>query len=95
MKPYYYIFRVGGSHPRIKHPTLEDAASESERLAGQHPGETFEILKCLGVTRTINPQTFWMDGVVPPHLCEMHRIMDDTCHVCGKFLGENPSSDQP
>ena len=64
MTPYYYIFRVGGSHPRIKHPTLESAHTEALRLAGQHPGDTFEILQCIATTRTTNPQTFWMDGVI-------------------------------
>jgi hypothetical protein len=73
MKPYYYIFRVGGSHPRIKHQTLESAHTEAMRLAAQHPGDSFEILQCLATTRTINPQTFWMDGVIPPHDCAMPR----------------------
>ena len=95
MKPYYYVFRVGGSHPRIKHPTLESAHTEAMRLAAQHPGDSFEILQCLATTRTINPQTFWMDGVIPPHICAMHRIMDDTCHVCGKFIGENADVEPP
>ena len=63
MKPYYYVFRVGGSHPRIKHVTLEDAHAESMRLAAQHPGDCFEILQCIGTTRTTTPQTFWVDGV--------------------------------
>jgi hypothetical protein len=99
MKPYYYIFRVGGSHPRIKHPTLESAHTEAMRLAAQHPGDSFEILQCLATTQTINPQTFWVDEVIPPHVCAMHRIMDDTCHVCGKFIDENaramtPAKDQ-
>ena len=67
MKPYYYIFRVGGSHPRFKHPTLESAHTEAMRLAAQHPGDSFEILQCLATTRTVNPQTFWMDGVIPPN----------------------------
>lgn len=84
MKPYYYIYRVGNGKSTIKHYTLEEAARESERLAAQHPGDTFEILKCIGVTRTVNPQTSWMDGVTPPHICAMHRIMDGTCFVCGK-----------
>jgi hypothetical protein len=66
MPPYYYVYRVGYGKPTIKHATLESATTESERLAGQHPGETFEILQCLGITRTITPQTFWMDGVTPP-----------------------------
>lgn len=64
MKPYYYVFRVGATtRPQFKHPTLGDATTESERLAAQHPGDSFEILLCLGVTRTTCPQTFWMGGV--------------------------------
>lgn len=86
MTPYYYVYRVGYGKPTIKHPTLESAAKESERLASQHPGEAFEILKCLGITRTVTPQTFWMDGVIPPHLCVMNRLMNDTCGVCGRPL---------
>ena len=86
MTPYYYVYRVGYGKPTIKHATLESAATESERLAGQHPGETFEILKCLGITRTVTPQTFWMDGVIPPHLCAMNRLMDDTCGICRRLL---------
>ena len=96
MKPYYYIYRVGHERmPTIKHYDLESAASESERLAGQHPGETFEILMCLGITRTITPQTCWLDGVIAPHICEMHRILDDTCHVCGKSLANVDLNDCP
>lgn len=69
MKPYYYVYRVGYGCPTVKHPDLSTAANESRRLAAQHPGATFEILQCVGTTRTINPQTFWMDGVIPPHVC--------------------------
>jgi hypothetical protein len=65
MKPHYYVFRVGHGKSTIKHYSMQEAATEAERLAGQHPGDTFEILKCLGFTRTVTPQTFWMDGVDP------------------------------
>ena len=66
MKPYYYVYRIGGSRgPVVKHPTVEAAVAESHRLAGQHPGEAFEILKCLAVTRTTEPATFWNDGEGP------------------------------
>jgi len=65
MKPYYYIFRVGGGHPRIKHPTLESAHTEAMRLAAQHPGDSFEIRQCLGVSSVPKASTFWMDGVYP------------------------------
>ena len=61
MKPYYYIYRVGGSHPKTKHANLKLAHDESLRLSGQHPGETFEILQCVGITRTTEPSTFWLD----------------------------------
>ncbi|MFY8215264.1 MAG: hypothetical protein ACOVMP_01530 [Chthoniobacterales bacterium] len=84
MKPYYYVFRVGGSHPRIKHPTMESAHAESMRLAAQHPGDSFEILQCIGTTRTTTPQTFWVDGIIPPHACRMNLDMTGKCFVCGE-----------
>jgi len=65
MKPYYYVFRVGGSHPRIKHTSLESADHEALRLSSQHPGDAFEILLCLGVTQTTKPETVWSDGLEP------------------------------
>jgi hypothetical protein len=85
MKPYFYIYRVDHSLPRVKHATIESAHSEAMRLSEQHPGETFEILQCLGITRTTTPQTFWVDGVIPPHHCAMNLAMNGECSVCGKY----------
>ena len=68
MRPYYYIYRVGGSHPKTKHFTVESAIKESNRLAAQHPGDTFEILICVATTRCTTPTTFWLDGVNPENL---------------------------
>ena len=83
MKPYYYIYRVGGSHPKTKHYTLESAHAESLRLAGQHPGDTFEILQCLGMTRTTQPSTFWNDGVTPPESGTLtNREKGIVCGTC-------------
>lgn len=72
MNPYYYVYRVGYKFPTIKHHTLTSAANEAERLSNQHPGETFEILQCLAVTRTVLAKTFWMDGVTPPPSFQEH-----------------------
>jgi hypothetical protein len=46
---------------------IEFALLESERLASQHPGQHFEILKCVGITSTPSPSpsTFWMDDTEP------------------------------
>lgn len=67
MKPYYRILRLNhGRAPTVQHATLKDAETEALRLAGQHPGETFEILKVLGLARTTEPSIFWNDGVEPP-----------------------------
>ena len=87
MKKYYYVYRVGNQVPTVKHATLEQAEAEATRLATQHPGSDFELLECLGIVQTVKPQTFWMDGVIPPHICAMHRIMDDTCFICGDKVG--------
>lgn len=86
MKPYFYVYRVGGSAPTVRHPTLESAAKESERLACKYPGVPFEILQCVGITRVQTAQTFWMDGVTPPHVCAMNRLLDNTCGICAKRL---------
>ena len=83
MKTYYYIYRIGGDAPKIKHNTLEEAELESLRLAEKHPNASFEILQCLGTTRMTKPSTFWMDGVIPPHMCALNRAMDGTCFQCG------------
>ncbi len=83
MKPYYYVYRTGGSRgPVVKHPTVESAVAESHRLAGQHPGETFEILKCLATTRTTEPSTFWNDGegpATPGNGCRYFLATDNGC----------------
>ena len=68
MTPHYYVYRFGFGMPTIKHDTLESAVREAERLAVQHRGEAFEILQCLGITRAVTAQTFWLDGVIPPSL---------------------------
>ena len=66
MQSYYYVYRVGYPRPLIvKHATLTSAHAESIRLSAQHPGAQFEILQCLGFTHTVNPSTFWLDGVDP------------------------------
>jgi hypothetical protein len=86
MKPYYYVLRVGGGAPTVKHETLQAAHVESLRLAQANPGHTFEILQCLGQTRMQNPTTFWNDGVIPPHSCQLKRAMNGKCLLCGKTV---------
>lgn len=66
MKPYYYTSHTKGDWPRVRHVTLESARDEAMKLAGENPGENFEILACIGITLTTTPSTFWMDGVTPP-----------------------------
>ena len=64
MKPYYYVNRVNGHGPTVKHPTAESAHIESLRLSEKHKGEVFEILVCIGITQTVRPTTFWVDGIM-------------------------------
>ena len=65
MKPYYYVYRVGGNAPTKRHETIELAKIEAERLAQQHPGKVFEIGQCLGFSHVIKASTFFFDGVLP------------------------------
>lgn len=65
MKPYYYVYRFGGS-PIVRHTTLAEAQAEAERLAEKHPDVAFEILKAIAISRVKKPSaTFWMDGEEP------------------------------
>lgn len=68
MKPYYYVYRVGYDAPKYKHATLQSAQAEAERLSAKHPGNAFEILKCIGISSVPAPKasTFWMDEESPP-----------------------------
>ena len=65
MKPYYYVFKSSGHPPSKRHESVYDAQKESLRLSALHPGQAFEILMCIGITQTVKPSTFWMDGLEP------------------------------
>ena len=65
MKPHYYVFNKTYGAPTFQHKTLAEATTEAERLAEKHPGTSFEILQCLGVSSVPKASTFWMDGVDP------------------------------
>ena len=84
MKTYYYVFRVGGSTPTVRHETIELAHKESERLASKHPGQIFEILQCVGVSKTVAVETSWIAGIEPPHVCAMNRLVNNTFGICSK-----------
>lgn len=63
MKPYYYILNTSRIYaPTIRHATLADALRESERLAKKHPGDHFEVLKCVAISHIPKPTiTFFLD----------------------------------
>ena len=78
MKPYYRILRLNhGRAPTVQHATLKEAETEALRLAGQHPGEIFEILKVLGTARATTPSIFWNDGVEPPIEKPAYRMLEE------------------
>ena len=64
MKPHYYV-----THPELsignKYETLAEATAEAEQLAEKHPGTSFDILQCLGVSSVPKASTVWMDGSGP------------------------------
>ena len=66
MKPYYYVLNRRHGIPTVKHETVEIAQSEAERMAQKNPGNSFEILRCVGITSTPKASTFWMHGEGPP-----------------------------
>lgn len=77
MKPHFFTYRANQGHaPKARHTTIESAIKEAERLSEQHPGEPFEILKCVAITQCTKASTFWMDGEGPPEVPK-YRILED------------------
>jgi hypothetical protein len=64
---HYRVLRLNRGTTRVepKFFSLETAKVEALRLAGQYQGESFEIVKCLGVARCAEPSIFWNDGINP------------------------------
>lgn len=65
MKHYYYVYGPTSLRgPAKRHATVQEAQKEAERLACIHPGQSFEILLCVGVSSTpaVRASTFWVDG---------------------------------
>ena len=60
MKAYYYVYNHANHSPKVRHPSLEAAQNEAERLTLQH-NLSFEILKCVGVTRMTGAETVMTD----------------------------------
>lgn len=103
MKPYFYIYRYQDKAPVIRHATLEQAQAEAERLATQHKGTPFEILKCVGISQVTGPAyTFFMEGEgsakplfevlhkAAEHLESAHEMVPHQrkCPECGKSVDE-------
>jgi hypothetical protein len=61
MKPYYYVYKIGGAPPVVRHENLKSAHDEAMRLATKTPGETFEILKAIAITMVSKNNTFWFN----------------------------------
>lgn len=65
MKPYYYVYDTKHKEIVGRHYDLRDAKMNAEDLAGICPGDSFEILQCLGISQVSKERTFWVDGVAP------------------------------
>lgn len=63
MKTYFYVYRLGHGAPTFRHKTFIAAQAEAERLANLHPGEAFEILRCVAISQLPKPaaSTFFLD----------------------------------
>ncbi len=75
MKPYFYIMNAD-QNIVCKRDNLESAKVAAESCALNWPGASYEILKCVGVSTTSRPNTFWMDGETGTTAKE-YRILDE------------------
>jgi len=95
MKPYYYVLRKNSHPPTVRHATLALAQAETERLANQHTGETFEILKAVATTRVSGPaSTVFMDGEGPVSLDELNRKREELGEVFAETLCNPGKTDE-
>jgi hypothetical protein len=45
MKPFWMVWNVGGYAPTVKHDSESSAVIEAERLASEHKGQRFVVLR--------------------------------------------------
>lgn len=90
MKPFYYINNATiGEFTGEKFDSLERATEESLELAEANPGQSFEILRCVGISSTSKASTFWMDGEEPPEK-PRYRTLED-----GELIAEGDEFSHP
>lgn len=65
MKPYYYVYDTKYKQIIGKYDDLCYAQMNAEEMAVIRPGDSFEILQCLGISQVAKARTFWADGVPP------------------------------
>lgn len=45
---FWFVWNPAAAVPRFRHPSKAEAQREAERLARQHPGQQFIVLKAVG-----------------------------------------------
>jgi hypothetical protein len=48
MEPFWLVWCENGGAPTVKHPSLDSAKREAERLAKANEGRTFHVLEVVG-----------------------------------------------
>lgn len=54
-KPFWMVYGKGRGAPNKQHATENEARAEAKRLAEQHPGDVFYVLKAIAETRCLKP----------------------------------------
>lgn len=54
--PFWFVWNPAGRNPQHRHDSRELAITEAERLARNHPGETFIVLQSVCARRVDNMQ---------------------------------------
>lgn len=55
-EPFWFVWNPQGHNPQHKHPTLDSALREAERLARINPGQTFIVLQSVQALTVDNIQ---------------------------------------
>ena len=76
MKTYFYVMNAD-QNIVCKRDNLESAKIAAESCALNYPGASYEILKCVGISSTSKPMTFWMDGESDGVEKPKYRILEE------------------
>lgn len=65
MRQFWMVYGEGQGAPTVKHASMNLAKGEAERLARQHPGTKFYVLRAIGSAERSDVTFTVLDDEIP------------------------------